>query len=138
MATLTASAVAAGVQPRAVFPGVTSVVSSYNSGSTAFSVSQTTVLMCKIPNKCTITRIFEYHTTGAGTAPADIGIQGVSLSLFAAARAQAVVTNVGGIPYRVSLSDDAIPQYITLTVSPTVGTTTASVKIDLIVDYIMD
>ena len=82
MATITASSAASGVQPRSAGHGAT-VTSyfEYNSSATTISASATTVLMGKVPNKCTITGITGGHTIGAATCPTDYGVQG-SLSAF--------------------------------------------------------
>lgn len=138
MATLTATAAASAVEPRNIHAGLQSVSVEYNSGSTAISDSATTVLMCKVPNGATIVDVIEYHTTGAATCPVDVGVQG-ALAAFNSAGTQGTANHAStGIPYKVSLSDDATNQFVYVTATPTAGTTTASFKCNLTVMYCMD
>ncbi len=138
MATLTATAAASTVQPRNVHAGLNSVSVQYNSSATALSDSATTVLMCKVPNGATIVDVLEYHTTGAATCPTDLGIQG-SLAAFNSAGTKATVNRAStGVPYKVSLSDDATNQFVYVTATPTHGTSTTSFKCNLSVVYAMD
>ena len=140
MATLTATAAAATGVVRANYGSPTEVVFTYNSGATEISASATTILMGKIPAKCTVTDIIEHHSTGAATCPVDIGIQG-ALSAFASAATQGAVTRTtagAGVGYDISVSDDAANQFVYATVTATPGTGTASFKSTLVVRYIMD
>jgi hypothetical protein len=140
MATLTASAALANVQPRNYVPGMITVPFTFNSGSTEISASATTILLCKIPNKATIVDYVEHHTTGAGTCPVDFGVTG-SISALGTAQAQATVNRsnkAGGVPYKVSLSDSASNQFVYFTATATPGTGTASLKIQGSVTYTMD
>lgn len=137
MATLTATAAAAGAQPRAVHAGVNSVTVTY-SGSTAISPSATTILMAKIPNGATIIDTNGIVSSGAATCPFTIGVQG-DLSAFATGGTVATVLRATkGVPYDVSLSDSAIPlyKYVTMTVTP--GTVTTEVEAKLTIQYTMD
>lgn len=135
MATQTATAAATGVMPRAGTQDQ-SVSVVYNSGTTAFSASATVVLLCKVPNFCTITNIVAHHTAGAGNAPADYGISIDSVSTFASGVTKgAIVLKNDALPYHVSTSDGAT---IYLTFTPTVATNTASVKCYFTAYYRMD
>ena len=138
MATLTATTFAQ--PPRILHTGVISVSGSYNSGTTEFSASATTVFLCKIPNKATILDVIEHHTTGAATCPVDIGIDG-TLSAFVSQATQASITRAtvgANMPYTVSLSDDAAANYSILKATYTAGTATASLKCNFTVLYTMD
>ena len=138
MATLTASAAAAGVPPRAVHAGVNSITVSFNSGATAISPSATTVLMAKIPSKATILDIIQQHSSGAGTCPMDVGVDTDLDALTTAATTAVWSRATAGVPYRVDASGTVTAgfQYVKATVTP--GTATASVKIDLTILYTMD
>lgn len=142
MATLTSTAAASGRSPRSVHAGVNSVTVYYNSVATQISPSATTIFLAKIPNKATITDIISYHTSGAATCPMDIGIEvGATntLSAFATAATQGAVTRAAlGVPYLVSCSDDAVTQYGIVKGTVTPGTATASVKINITINYTMD
>lgn len=138
MATLTSTAAAAAIPARSVHAGLQSKSVQYNSGATAISDSATTIFMVKVPNGATIVEVSEYHTTGAATCPVDLGVQG-SLALFNSAGTKATVNRAStGIPYKVSLSDDATNQFVYVTATPTSGTSTTSFKCDLTVMYNVD
>ena len=137
MATLTATAAAAGVPDRAVAAGTNTAFVRYNSGTTAFSVSATVVLLLKVPNHCTITNIVADHTAGAATVPADYGISIGTLSTFATTVAKgAIVLKTQVLPYKVSVTSDTAPIYMTVT--PTVSSTTASFMCNMSVYYNMN
>lgn len=138
MATLTSTAAASGVAPRAVHAGVNSVSVNYNSGSTAISPSATTILMCKIPSKATILDFVQYHSTGAATCPMDVGVD-TSLSALASAQTQGTAGRASlGVPYSVDASGTVTAGYQLVKATVTPGTATASVKVDLTVLYTMD
>lgn len=137
MATATSTAVANNVIINN-HSGVNSISVDYNSGATNYSVSQTTILMCRVPHGATITGMNAFVTAGSATAPYDIGISGVSLSAFGNAVAAGSVSHGEfGLPYDVSQTDTAVP-YQTVAISPTVSSTTASVKASLTVYYTMN
>lgn len=138
MATLTSTAAASGIPARSIHAGLQSVSVEFNASATAMSDSATTVLMCKIPNGATIIDVIEYHTSGAATCPTDIGVQG-SLAAFNSAGTKATVNRAStGVPYKVSLSDDATNQFVYVTATPTHGTSTTSYKCNLSVVYCLD
>lgn len=118
--------------PTAVAPklnaGVFAQPISYNSAATAFEASATTILLCKVPDQTNIIDVGIEYSCGAATAPGDIGVTG-DLSALATGGTigTRVVTKVGSLPYKVSLSDDSVG-YTYLTLTLTAGTATASVK----------
>ena len=117
--------------------GLVSKTVSFNSGAVSCSGASVIEFM-KIPFGATITEIVGITSTGANTAPIDIGI-GSGVSDFVSAAAQAAIWRATkGLPYRVTGSDDAVNKYLTLKGTVTPGTSTASVKIDVTVFYTMD
>lgn len=137
MATLTSTAAASGIPIKANHVGVQAASSSYNSGSTAFSVSATTVFMVKVPHGARIVGIVSNHSTGAATAPMDVGIDS-SLSKFGSALAQGSgKIAMANLPYDVSVSDDATSRFKYVKGTVTAGTNTASVIINMTVFYHM-
>jgi hypothetical protein len=152
--TLTATAAAAGVQPRINETGIVPVCVQYNSGSASIDSSATTILLCKIPHGATVVDFVESHSTGAATCPADFGFASptgsgftASLSALASAAAQGNSTratkgggigSTTGIPYKVSLSDDAVTRYVYFAGTYTPSSATASLIINATVYYTMD
>lgn len=141
MATLTATAAASGVQPRAVHAGVNSVSVEY-SGSTAISPSATTILMAKIPHGAAILDAVAQISSGAATCPFDIGTSyGGSLAASAIATGgtkASTLRSTKALPLDISLSDDAAVQYKYVTVTVTPGTATTEVEAKLTVFFTMD
>ena len=136
MATLTTTAAASG-QPRSCHAGVNSITVTY-SGATEISASATTILMAKIPNRATILDVNGYISSGAATCPFTIGVQG-DLSAFATAGTKATVLRATkGLPYDISLSDDAAAQYKYVTITATPGTATSEVEAKVTVLYTLD
>ena len=133
--TYTAYAASSRVNPRYLVNKDVSISESYNSGTLVFTLSKTTVLMCRIPNQCVITNIVADHTSGAAQNPADYGISIGDLSTFASSNDTTkgpIVLKNGVLPYDVSTSDGA-KVYITFT--PITPTATGSVKCNLTVTY---
>ena len=139
MTTYTATAAASTVNPRAVDAGNNSASCRYNSGTTALPASKSVVLMCKIPNNCTVIDIVADHTSGAANCPADYGLQGIAdadLSTFATANTKgAISVKTQALPYDVSTSDGAT---VYVTFSPTPATATTSTKCNMTVFYRMN
>lgn len=134
MATLTATAAAAGAPVRLSHEGVFAIPVRYNSGSTAFSASATTVLLAKIPNKVWITGIRADYSLGTTTCPADLGISNESLSYFVSGATIGAMTIANGrLPYYVSITDTATP-YVYLTITPTAGSTCTSFIANVVVE----
>jgi|TARA_R110000744_G_scaffold57087_4_gene120166 hypothetical protein len=138
MATLTSTAAASGVPPRATHVGVNSASWSFNSGATDVSISATTILMGKIPSGATILDVVQQHSTGAASCPMDIGVD-TDLDALATAATQAVWSRAtAGVPFDVDASGTVTAgfQYVKATVTP--ASVTASVKVNLTVLYTMD
>jgi hypothetical protein len=152
--TLTATGAAAGVQPRINEKNLIPVSFQYNSGAASIDVSATTIFLCKIPHGATITDFVESHSCGSATCPADFGLAAAtgsgfttSLSAFASAAAQGNATratkgggigSTTGIPYKLSLSDDAVTRYVYFAGTYTPSSATASLIINGTVYYTMD
>lgn len=138
MATLTATAAAATGPVRNLHAGVISISSTY-SGTTAISPSATTVLMCKIPNRATILDVVGTVSSGAATCPFTLGVSNGSLSSFATGGTiTSALRATKGIPYDVSLSDDAAAQFVYVNLTATPGTATTEVEAKVTVLYTMD
>lgn len=128
--TLTSTAYSA--QPKNMPSGVDSVSFNYTSpaGITfCASANATVILGPRIQAGCTILDIAGFTSSGAATAPVDYGIE-ASLSKFASAvtagaRAWATKTT---LPYKVTVSDDAVNQFKTVKFGITPGTNTAVVQ----------
>lgn len=145
MATKTADAAHDYVQPRAVYSGVTAVVSNYTAGGATIS-SGDVFWMAKIPNKAVITGLRGWgRAAGTGGIVFNVGTTG-SASLFGpftiSATHQYVSLTTGAsatqqFPYAVSLSDDAAQQFVTLTLTVASGTATATGSFGLMVEYLM-
>lgn len=118
MATYTADAAQTGIQPRLSADGVTYVKAAYIANGTTISVGDTYQL-CKIPHGVSIVDLKYYgRSSGAAATIFDLGISG-SLSVFGkmtiSSTDQYITSSANnGLPYNVSLSDDAANQYITL------------------------
>jgi len=139
-ATLTSTAAASGVPPRAVLAGLNSLSVQFDSGATSLS-GASTVYMAKIPSGATIVDVIQYHSSGAATCPMDIGISNAtgSLSAFASQATQGTATHAEkGVPYDVDASQTVTAGYEILKCTTTAGTETANVKINLTVLYTMD
>ena len=138
MATLTSTAAAATGVVRANETGVTSITATFND-ATAISPSATTILMIKVPHGATIIDVFGTVSSGAATCPFDLGVQG-SLSAFAGPGTLGGTVNraTKGIPYDVSLSDDAANQFVYITATVTPGTATTAVEVKVTCNYVMD
>ncbi len=141
MATLTATAAASTGVVRSVHAGVNSITATY-SGSTAISPSATAILMCKIPSGSTILDVQGIVSSGAATCPFTLGINDpttgddTNASAFATAGTVATVLRATkGVPYTVSVSDDAAVQYQYVTATVTPGTTTTEVEMTVTVTY---
>lgn len=114
MATLTGTACASGVMPRAVTPGVFTVSFAYkNSDRGQVTVSAgDVILLGKIPHGVTILDGW-MKQEGGDTGSASLGIDDAVDDLIASASTSdgAVIRLDHGIPYTVSVSDDATIRY---------------------------
>lgn len=144
MATKTADAAHDYVTPRVNYRGRTTIISRYEAGGSTIS-SGDVFWMCKIPNGATIVNLQGYGKGGSSGIVFNVGTTG-SASLFGPFTISAThqfVSLTGGasatqqFPYKVSLSDDAATQYVTLALTMASGTATATGSFGLIVDYLM-
>jgi hypothetical protein len=139
---LTLTSTAYSALPKVNPSGVDSV--SFNLTSAAAvtfcaSANATVILGPRIPAGSTILDIAGFTSSGAATAPVDIGIE-ASLSKFASQvtageRAWATKTT---LPYKVTVSDDAINQFKTVKFGVTPGTNTAVVQCSYTVYFTRD
>jgi hypothetical protein len=95
------------------------------------SANALVVLGQKVQNGLYIMGIDGYHSSGADSCPADIGIAS-NLSVFATAKTQGVNfvasnAKAGVFPYLVSMSDSAVPQYQVVKYALTPGTNTTGI-----------
>jgi hypothetical protein len=140
--TLTSTAYSA--TPKSIHTGVNSVsfnltTASGTGNSLSASANATIVLGPKIPNGSTILAVLGSHSSGANTTPVDIGID-TSISKFHSQKAQgthALATKTT-LPFKVSVSDDAVAQYRTVTFGVTPGTDTAVAQIQYTVLFTRD
>lgn len=118
---------------------VTIKTSSPSSITLSASANATTFLMCKIPNKAIIVDVIEWHSTGAATCLADVGID-ATLSAFCSQVTQGQVNRgsvIANIPYKVNNADTVIPSYSGVRVSFAPGTNTAVCQCAISVLYHM-
>ena len=145
MATKTMDAAHDYVQPRANYDGITYMVSNYTAGGSTIS-SGDVFWAAKVPHGATIVDLrFWGRAAGVGGIVFNVGTTG-SASLFGPATISAThqyISLTGGasatqqFPYRVSLSDDATPQSVTLALTVASGTATATGSFGLMVGYLM-
>jgi hypothetical protein len=125
----------------------------HNSGATpVVSISGAVILLCKIPHGATILDYQAFHSCGAATCPADYGYAlagGASLnaSVFGTAQAKATANHPNqiantqfslGLPFKKSLSDDAVDRFYYFTGKYIPASATASLLIQGYVTYTMD
>lgn len=139
---ITLTSTAYGAQPKVNVSGVDSVSFNYTSAAGVTfcaSANATIILGPRIPAGSTILDIAGFVSSGAATAPVDVGIE-ASLSKFASqltAGAQARATKTT-LPYKVTVSDDAVAQYKTVKFGITPGTNTAVVQTAFTVYFTRD
>lgn len=140
MATKTADAGHDYVQPRDNPGGKVAIVSRYVASGATVS-SGDVYYMAKIPNGALITDIRGFGmSAGVGGIVFSVGTT-ASASLFGTFTISAThqfVNALGtGLPYQVSLSDDAAAQYVILTFTQASGTATATASFGVIAEYYM-
>lgn len=143
MAAYTADAGQAGAPVRLNHVGITAVKSTYNAAGVTVS-SGDTYLMAKIPNGVEIVRLgFFGRSSGTGGIVFNLGTS-ADASLFGAVTISGTtqfiqVNNASAtqqLPYKVSLSDDAVPLYRPLLLTVASGTGTATASFGLLVEYL--
>jgi len=104
------------------------------------SANAVRVQYCKIPDKSSIMFLQEWHSTGAATCLADIGIKDAALSLsaFMSQVTQGQANFASKLPYVVSLTDTQATQYAYIVGGFTLGTATSSFETKLNVIYTSD
>lgn len=137
MATLTGTF--ANATPRLSYEGGTFARGEYVANGRTVSASDT-YLMVKVPNGATIIDGYISGTAGNTATVFEVGVMGVDNNIAAlltlSATAEVRRFNAGGLPLRVSLSDDAVPQWswMFVTVAST-GSATNTASIQLVVEY---
>lgn len=137
MATLTGTF--ANATPRLSYEGNTVARGEYVANGRTVSVSDT-YLMVKVPNGATIVDGYISGTAGNTATIFKVGVSGVDNNLASlltlSATAELRRFNNGALPLKISLSDDAVPQWAWVTVTvATSGSATNTASIQLIVDY---
>lgn len=154
MAASTFTASAFALQPKQTHTGNQSRHFTFNSGATAFGTVGDIVMLCKIPNKATVTECwFRFASAAAGSTFAAIVTKGrtssatttlavIASSITASAASLKVDmrTSAANIaPFQISLSDDDAIQYAVLKLQFTTGASaTASVSLDGVIVWAMD
>lgn len=141
MATYTADAAQNGFI-RELHSGETVVVARYIANGVTISTGDV-YQMCRVPNGATITGINYYgRSSGTGGIVFDLGYQSTALNTLSvfgkatiSATDQYVAGAVAGLPFTVSVSDDAASQFVMLTLQPASGTATATGTFGLVVRY---
>lgn len=125
----------------------------FNSGATpVVSISGAVVLLCKIPHGATILDYKVFHSCGAATCPADYGYAlaggaSYNASVFGTAQAKATANSPNqianaaftlGMPFKKSLSDDAVDRFYYFTGKYLPASATASLLVQGYVTYTMD
>lgn len=117
--------------PTVVFGRFTNTTTDYTAATT------TEVLLCKIPNRTTVTDLYISLSSASTAAPYDAGVDG-DTDAFVTAAAKAVRASTTGFPYDISVSDSAANQFRYLTAVVTPGSTTAGMAIEFAVTYVAD
>lgn len=110
MATLTGTACASGVSPRSVVPGTFNVSFAYTASTTVSAGD--VILLGKIPHGVTVLDGW-LKQEGGDTGSVSLGIDDAvdDLAISQSTSAGAVIRLDHGIPYTVSVSDDATIRY---------------------------
>jgi hypothetical protein len=150
--TYTASQAYAAVVPKAEINRNITVPFYANVGSQITSISGAILLLCKIPHGATILDYGITHTCGAATCTSDYGYRladgSATFSTFASAQAKATLNKPGplvgntafsiGVPFKKSLSDDAVDRFYYFTGKYLPGSATTSLIVQGYVTYTMD
>ena len=133
--TLTASTYSR--QPMRVETGVNAVAGTLQYNGTTVSASHI-VFLCKVPNGATIINGYIAGTSSTAGDTWKVGFTGNETALSAAATLSATAQRVSFIscPVKVSLSDSAVNQYVTVYLTRTAGTATATGSLSYMVEYV--
>lgn len=126
--------------PRLAVDGVTVARGQYTANGVTVSVSDT-YLMVKVPNGATIIDGYISGTHGSTAGIFKVGVIGVAdnnlgATMTLSATAQLVRFNGGELPVKISMSDDAVPQWRWVGLTFASGTSTATASIQLVVSYL--
>lgn len=136
MATVTGTF--ASASPRLAYEGPSVARGQYTANGVTVSVSDT-ILLVKVPNGATIIDGYISGTHGSGAGIFEIGVMGVDNNLGSAmtlsATAQLVRFNSAQLPLKVSLSDDAVPQWSWVMATVAGGSVCVTASINLCVTY---
>lgn len=145
MAVSTLTASSQNATPKAFHGGLTTARFTFTLNAAASTTASDVILLCKLPNKATVIDGYITGTCGSSahlikvgtSADDDAFIVGAGAGTLSATAARKQFDS-GVMPFRVSLSDDAVPQWTWLkaeTVS--VGSTTMTLSITGVVIYEM-
>jgi hypothetical protein len=142
LSTLTSSLAVAGVQPRAVHAGVNvQTVQLVGSSRTLSDI----IKLMKIPNGATVIDVYGMADTGEGQIVFKLGTNSSetafgthTISATANPASFAPFRDDAVKPYKVSLSDDAVPQHEYLEATVSSGSWTTSFTIVCTVLYTME
>lgn len=139
MATVTASDQLA--TPRAVHAGVNAVRTTYTQNGATLSASDI-ILVAKIPNGALVLDGYMSGTSGAAATILKLGIQSGTETQFIATGTLSATAQLqrfigGALPFKVSLSDDANPQYTWVYATMNSGSATVTGSIQFVVSYLM-
>lgn len=134
----THTASGASAQPRLYHGGVTATRAKFNANGATISASHI-ILMCKIPNHVWVLDGYVSGVSGAADTVFKVGVvteSDCSAALTLSSTASALKRfDAVGLPFKVSLSDSANPQYTWLYMTHTSGTTTTTHSFQVCVQY---
>lgn len=137
MASLTASSATAPV--RLSETGINVAKATYTAGGATTSLSDT-ILFVKVPHGATIIDGYLSGHAGSGAVIFEVGVQGTDNNLGSALTLSATAGkkdfNGGSMPVRVSLSDDAYPQWTYVFATVAGGSVTTTASLQLVVTYV--
>jgi hypothetical protein len=140
MAVFTVTASDATALPRLVHTGETVVRTHLNTAMLPASFSASDIiLIAKIPNKVLITDFYASGFVGGDGTVFHIGTaaneNAVTSAMTFSATAELKRANSPNLPYKVSLSDDAQPQWTYLFAARASGTSTSTCSLQFVVKY---
>lgn len=124
-------------QPIKLESGVAAVAGTVQYNGATVSASHI-VFLAKVPNGATITDGYIAGTSPNAQDTWKVGITGSETALSAAATLSATAQRVSFIkcPVKVSLSDSANPQYVTVYLTHNAGTDTATGSLSFKIEYV--
>lgn len=138
MATFTASDQLA--TPRAVHAGLNVVRATYTQNGATLSTSDI-ILAVRVPHGALVIDGYISGTSGAAATILKAGITGADNALLSlgtlSATAQVRRFDGGSLPLRISLSDDAVPQWTWAFLTMNSGSLTVTGSIQFVIEYVM-